>query len=250
MENEVIDIFYIATGVYSSYFQPFLDSIGNFFPKYKKYIHIISDNMQKYDAIETENYRIDVHYQLNLPYPLMPLLKTYFIKEYITEDMKYIFYCDADTIFQEKDEKYWENLISIMESGGVLCAEHPGKLYPNYGIDENSAAFFRGGEYFFFPLISSFYGGSRKNMLTLCNRMNEKIKHDLNYHYNNHQCHYIPPLFDQDYLNRVVFESKDIDFHILPFVGVPWLNEQEHKEEECVTQKYDISRKMETKNML
>ena len=105
MENEVIDIFYIATGVYSSYFQPFLDSIGNFFPKYKKYIHIISDNMQKYDAIETENYRIDVHYQLNLPYPLMPLLKTYFIKEYITEDMKYIFYCDADTIFQEKNEK-------------------------------------------------------------------------------------------------------------------------------------------------
>ena len=57
-------------------------------------------------------------------------------------------------------------------------------------------------------------------------------------------------MLDQDNLNRVVLESKDIDFHILPFVGVPWLNEQEHKEEECVTQKYDISRKMETKNML
>lgn len=245
-----IDIFYIATGVYCEYFPKFLETLPLFFPDIEKRVSIISDALKEYDGYNANNIAIKVIHQLDLPYPIIPLLKTYFIKTYLPFDSEYIFYFDADTFFLKKDKEYWEQLYNVINMGEVLLAEHPGKHYPAHELNEESECFIPRGV-FFFPIISSFFGGKKEKMITFLDEVNKKISHDLTYHKNDHPVHYIPPLFDQDYITKLQLEPNGLSFYIKYFVSIPWLrNHLDVVEDNFIEQKYDISKKFEKKNML
>lgn len=245
-----IDIFYIATGVYFEYFGEFLRTLPNFFPGVKKRVHIISDKMKEYDGYNDGTIEVNVIYQLDMPYPIIPLLKTLFVKAYMPEDAEYIFYFDADTIFMEKSPEYWVWLASEVERGEILAANHPGNLRPdNYLVNYESTAYVPQTA-LRFSLIASFWGGRKDKILKFCDQMNEKIRADLTFHKDNAPGHYIPPLFDQDYMNRVVQDSDGLSFLIRYFVLITWLaNENDVFADNFVEQKYDIHRKFEKKNM-
>lgn len=245
-----IDIFYIATGVYTEYFPKFLETLPLFFPGVNKRIHIISDLLSEYNGYNSNDISIEVIYQLDLPYPLIPLLKTHFINSYLPSDAEYVFYFDADTIFLPKETKYWDNLLSALSNGEILLANHPGNHYPTYEISEESEAYILPYGTFFFPIISSFFGGKKEKMAVFFDEVNKKVKHDLTTHKNNHQVHYIPPLFDQDYITKLQLEKNGLSFYIKYFVRISWLtNEYDVQEDNFIEQKYDINKKFKKKNM-
>ena len=248
--DKTIDIFYIATGVYTTYFDNFLCTVHNFLPSYNKRIHVISDGLKEYNGYNENGISINVIFQMDLPYPIIPLLKSKFISYNLTDDMKYVFYFDADTIFLEKDDEYWEIFIKDIDNGNFLLSNHPGNYYRTYSIPDTSKAFIAPG-FFYYTIISSFYGGSIDGMKKICEKELSMISSDLTSHVNGHQSHYIPPLFDQDYVNKIADESNDMSFSIKYFVNIHWFsNSQDRHEENFIEQKYDIQRKFETKNML
>ena len=255
--EQTVDIFYIATGEYNTYFSNFYESVGNFLPGWHKRIHVITDWVRFYEdnfinneAFDWEKDReIDVHYQLDLPYPIIPLLKTTFVKAYMTDDMDYVFYFDADTYFINRGEEYWREFVADIESGQIIASSHPGDYHPKYTISDESEAKIPEGRQAF-QLISSMWGGRADSVRKLCDQMGEKIRKDLNYHKDDYQCHYIPSLFDQDYFNKVVYESKGLSFLIKNYVYIRWFVREDEDLTRClVEQKYDIQRKFKKKNM-
>ena len=247
--EKVVDIVYIATDVYASYIEDFLGTIHNFLPGYDKRIHAISDGLKEYDGYNKDGVSIDVTYQTNLPYPLIPLSKTYFIKSLLTDDMKYVFYFDADTKFLERSPEYWADFEEMMKSDKMLLSNHPGNYWPTYEIAETSNAYLAPEDYKI-TIMSSLFGGTKDAMEWFCNEICPLIKNDLNYH-RDHQYHYIPSLFDQDYVNKVLNMRTEDRYIVRYFSHISWFhNEQDIDSENLVEQKYDISRKFDKKNML
>jgi hypothetical protein len=245
-----IDVFYIATGVYASYFDNFITTIKNFFPGTSKYIHVLTDV-----DLETENGDENIHVEvnkiINLPYPIIGLLKTTYINHYLTDEMEYVFYFDADTIFLKKNNEYWDELKETINKGEILMSIHPGNYYPNYELDEKSEAYLD-PQNFVYTIIASFYGGKIGEIKKLIGIVDEMIRKDLQHSDNNgHHVHYIPVLFDQDYMNKVVNTSREVSFTLRYFVGISWFkNSYDRPEENFIEQKYDIERKFKTKNMV
>ena len=245
-----IDIFYLATGIYTSYFDNFIMTVKNFFPGSDKYVHVITDADLKVE-INDEKIHVDVNIIIDLPYPIIGLLKTTYISHYLTDEMEYIFYFDADTIFKEKNTEYWDELERNIKNGEILMSIHPANHYPNYELDRTSEAYLP-PENYTFSVISSFYGGEVSEMKKLINIVTEMIKRDLQHSDGNgHHIHYIPVLFDQDYMNKIVNTSKEVSFLLRYFIDIAWFkNNYDRPEENFIEQKYDIQRKFKTKNMI
>lgn len=258
-----IDIFYIATGVYLSYFDNFIATIKYFFPESEKYVHVITDTNLA-TTYDIPNVHIDINVIINLPYPLVALLKTTYIKHFMTDDMEYVFYFDADTIFLNKDKVYWDNLKENIEQGNIIMPLHPIHDHtPHYIVDNNTSEAYLPIENFKAAIISSFYGGKASEVKKLIDMVNYMVKRDLNREENDVYYHYIPAFFDEDYINKIVNTRKDISFTLKHFVGIfytfRWNNTMspfdddlyidDWPDEICVKQKYDIARKYETKNL-
>lgn len=251
VNKDFIDIFYIATGPYVSYFERFILSIGNFMPGFKKRIHVITDQPERFEGYNIEGVTIDIRVQTDLPYPIIPLCKNYFIQNGITDEMVNVFYFDADTIFLEKWPAYWDWFIECLNTGKMLFANHPKNYFHPYEINENSQAYIP-KENFSTSVISSFYGGKATAMLDFCKESCSLIKNDLTTHEENGQKHYIPPLFDQDYANKYVNTKSGEKCIVRYFTYIDWFNDEndeQHSLERFIQQKYDISRKFEKKNM-
>ena len=77
-----VDIFYIATSVYNTYFENFFSTIDRFLPGWVKRVHVITDDEDYYTRFVgvKGDVIVETHYQMNMPYPIIPLLKTSFIK--------------------------------------------------------------------------------------------------------------------------------------------------------------------------
>lgn len=250
INHKTVDVFYAATDVYATYFQDFLGSINNFLPGFKKNVHVISNRLSEYNGYKDGDVSVDIIYQTSLPYPLVSLVKTSYIEEHITNAMRYVFYFDADTRFIEKSPSYWEWFVQCLDTGSMLMARHPKNFMHTYEIDKKSCAYFEKNEDSI-PVIGSMYGGERETIREFCRKMNDHIKRDLNSHDENSQNHYIPSLFDQDYVTKMVNEGGDIKYIVRYFSFVPWFfDEHDSESERFVEQKWDIARKFEKKNMV
>ena len=246
----IADIFYIATGVYKSYFEEFLKTLPNFLPGWEKRIIVVTDDYNYFNEYRRNRTTLYIYEQIDLPYPIIPLLKTHYISLYAPEDAEYIFYFDADTRFLKKSDEFWKEFIADIDRGDIVVSNHPANLYPQYKIAEDSKAYIPEGA-FYFPIIASCYGGRADKVLELCEQMCGMIRHDLTTHGPEGERHYIPPLFDQDYLTKCVYNSDGLSFRVRYFVHIDWLhNEHDVDEENIVEQKYDVSRKFEKKNMV
>ena len=68
---------------------------------------------------------IEVTHIIDLPFPLIPVQKTYMQKNYVPEDCKYIFYFDIDTIFLGMPDDKWEFLFNKFNEGNIIMSKHP-----------------------------------------------------------------------------------------------------------------------------
>lgn len=260
-KNETLDIFTLVTGPYTAFFDNFLKSVRNFFPDNKKRIHIASDGLDEFNGVSFPDYNvenIDVVHIIDLPYPLVPIQKTYMQKNYVTSDMKYVFYFDIDTIFMNASDATWEFLFNKIETeDSIILSKHPhhnafpeliwnlveynteSKAYIPDDIHGDVSPMER--EAYDKHVISSFWGGKASNVLRMDDYVNAMFKYDLK------AVRYLPKFVDENYIDKVIWQTNvgevtDIKFFIDEhLVMIPGYNFNVEAPHLILLQKYDTS---------
>lgn len=266
-KQETLDIFTLVTGPYTAFFYKFLASIKRFFPDNKKRIHIASDGLEMYNGKSFEELHIesiDVKHIIDLPYPLVPIQKTYMQKNYVTDDMKYVFYFDIDTIFLESSDETWEFLFNKIENENcIVLSKHPHhNAFPNLiwnlvEYNTESKAYIPDDihgevsdeerEKYDRHVISSFWGGKASNVLRMDDYVNAMFKYDLK------AVRYLPKFVDENYIDKVVWQTSvgevnDIKFYIDEhLISIPGYNFNVPTPHIFLLQKYDTSLKNDKK---
>ena len=217
--DSVIEIIYFATGDYIKYFPNFIDSVKYFFPFVKKIIRVVTDKDIEEVELCDDIIRVDIIKILDLFYPCVNLHKTYFIKQLEHSEADYIFYFDADTVFLNKPEYFWGDLVNWMNKNYFIIGIHPYYLLPDSDEykerdisvffshmterDEKSEAYIPVEKYTY--VISSFFGGKKDTMLKMCDEVNSMIKKDLI----RHKGYHIPSYIDENYFNKIVYNCEN-----------------------------------------
>lgn len=245
--KETIDIFTLVTGPYTAFFPKFLDTIENFFPENPKRIHIASDGLSSFngESMIDNIVSIDVKHIIDLPFPLIPIQKTYMQKNYVTADMKYVFYFDIDTVFLAAPSDTWEFLFNKIEEGNIIMSKHPHHdAHPEYVwnlVEENVDSKAYIPEEYNEHIISSFWGGKAENVLKMDDYVNDMFKYDLKIN------RYLPKFVDENYINRIIWGTKkgeitDISFYDCEhFIIIPDYEFSVETPHIFLLQKYDTS---------
>ena len=121
-----LGIFTIFTNIYKDYFDNFVNSLNLFFPGEKKELCILSDGLKDKNDIFIGDVHVIVNEIIDLPYPYINMNKFQFINEYNKKmNFDYIAYFDADTIFFEKDTKFWQILKDEIKTNKIVISRHP-----------------------------------------------------------------------------------------------------------------------------
>lgn len=120
-----IQLFYIATSVYNKFADDYFESVPNVFPDAEKKIDIFTDDTEYYNKFRSDHfYEFTLHKIFQLPYPILPLMKFSYMKNYIDYDVDIVIFVDADSIFVEKSQMFWNNLYSLININKVLISYH------------------------------------------------------------------------------------------------------------------------------
>lgn len=112
VNDNIIGIFYIATGVYKNYFQKFIETINYCFPNKTKKLIIISDGLKEYDNMYINGVNITVEDFISYPYPYININKFQIIHHYAKKyKINNIVYFDSETYFFEKEESFYDDLL-------------------------------------------------------------------------------------------------------------------------------------------
>lgn len=253
--NETLHIFTLVTGPYKAFFDNFIRSIKFFFPGSPKVIHIASDGLDDYrwEGISDDIKDVIVTHIIDLPFPMIPLQKTYMQVNQVTDDMKYVFYFDIDTMFKYQTDEGWKFLEDKIECGNILLSKHPHHDSNHEGyvwnlIEENadSKAFIP--EEYNEHIISSFWGGKSEEVLKMDKYVNAMVKYDLR------AVRYLPKFVDENYINKIIWQTKkgetnDIKFYVGEhFIQIPDYEFYVPTEHIFLVQKYDNSIKNSKKS--
>lgn len=114
VNDNIIGIFYIATGIYKEYFPKFLETIHYCFPNKIKKLIVISDGLKEYDNNYINGVNIVVEDFISYPYPFININKLQIIYHYASKyNISNIVYFDSETYFIKKDEKFYNDLLQI-----------------------------------------------------------------------------------------------------------------------------------------
>lgn len=255
--KETIDIFTLVTGPYKFFFKKFIESIENFFPNNPKRIHIASDGLDEYSngVIPEMNIKnIEVTHIIDLPFPLIPIQKTYMQKNYVPEDCKYIFYFDIDTVFLGMPDEKWEFLFEKINDDNIIMSKHPhydSQFEANriFLMENNADSKAYIPEDYYEHVISSFWGGKRENVLKMDDYVNYMFKWDIK------NIRYFPIFVDENYINKIIWQTKkgeitDIKFYDAEhFITIPNYEFSVETPHIFLLQKYDTSIKNSKKNV-
>jgi len=161
---------------------------------------------------------INVHKILQLPYPFVSYFKYNYIKEYNSGKADYIFYFDADTKFIQNDNVDFDNILKLAESN-ILLSLHPfyafhddyefeNTLY-SYNTERNSQYCSYINVYHYDYVIGSICGGSKDNILKLCDKIISMMTMDLKHP---DRKWYIPKFMDETYLNSVSLNDTELTY--------------------------------------
>lgn len=248
-KNETIDVFAIATGVYTAYFNKFYESLVNFFPDNKKRLHIASDRLSEYNncAFPEKNIiSVEVTHILDMPHAIVAAHKTYLQKECNRQECKYIFYFDIDTVFMNVPDSTWEFIFKKIDDGNIVMSKHPHYDSAEEDcvwnlIEQNNESAAYIPDYYNEHIISSFWCGKTEEVLKMCDRINANLKQDLLL------LRYIPRFVDENYINNIIWRVKTGDITDLKFYESEHLVTLPNKHFTVDTphifllQKYDIS---------
>lgn len=208
-----IGIVYLATSVYTVYFNNFISTAQNIFPEDHKTVIFISDKGDELDNTTINGMDIHVKHIDDLPFPLIPLLKLNYVVNALKDyNFDYILYFDADTILFDMSIELANNLKSIMDDGKLIISRHPNYLYhPDLYYNEefivknpNSSAYVEDDiindnkTY----LISSFFGGTYDVLQKYNKIIYNMIGKDLS------NIRSIPQFFDEAYFNKINVEEN------------------------------------------
>lgn len=255
-KNEILDVFTLVTGPYKFFFQKFIESLENFFPENKKRVHIASDGLDEWNncvIAESNIIDIEVKHIIDLPFPLIPVQKTYMQKNYTPSDAKYIFYFDIDTISLGQTESTWEFLSNKINDGNIIMSKHPHyDAHPDRIwnlIEENKDSKAYIPEEYNGHIISSFWGGRAEDVLKMDDYVNYMFKWDIK------NIRYFPKFVDENYINKIIWQTKqgeiqDIKFYNDEhFIAVPDYEYSVETPHIFLLQKYDTSIKNSKKNV-
>lgn len=222
MNSKIIEIVYLATGSYKQFAKQFFDSIKLFFPGYKKIITIISDGLEEYkhfsNIISNDIIEINVHKIVQLPYPFISYFKYNYTKEFCSNKADYIFYFDADTVFIENSLEHFGNILKLADSN-ILLSKHPFYVSEEFECaictffdynterDPSYCSCIEQEEYEY--VIGSFFAGTTKNVMILCDKIVSLITEDLN---SSNREWYIPKFMDESYLNSLSIKDLELSF--------------------------------------
>ena len=250
-KNDIIDVFTTATGPYKGFIPNFITSLVNFFPDNKKRLHIFLDDISN---LPTPHPSIDVIPSeiIDLPFPMIPIQKTFIQSQRITADMKYVFYFDIDTIFLCMSNDTFDWLADMVDRGNVVLSRHPHyearEFLLHYLVENNPDSKAYIPEEFNGKIISSFWGGRAKDVLKMCSLVNDMAKYDL------WKLRYFPAFVDENYINKILWDYKKgnlfgIDFytseHLITLPGIDFSVDSPHV---FLIQKYDNSIKSSKKD--
>lgn len=222
--SKTIRIVYIATHSYCYYAKAFMESLPFFAPGMKKMVTILSDHLENFDGYwNGDIISCSVIKMFDLYYPCINLHKPYFIEQLPAMGADYVFYFDADTLFQEKPDYDWDAFFKELDEGKLAISKHPvyalkdgaslfkqeKKLWvdnfftPNLTEkDPNSSAYIGAENYTY--VISSFFGGSRETMHTICEELMRLTRFDLS----RQRGYHIPLYMDENYFNALVYDYE------------------------------------------
>lgn len=166
VNDNIIGIFYIATGIYKQFFNKFLETINYCFPNKVKKLIVISDGLKEYDNMYVNGVNITVEDFINYPYPFININKLQIIQHYaIKHNINNIIYFDAETYFIKKDENFYDELLKksnekFISLIPIFFVEHTFRdhvygmnTYTNFGETNN------------FDDLSFFYNNEQHNNL-------------------------------------------------------------------------------------
>lgn len=198
---EKLGIYYIATSNYKEGFEHFRDKIRHFMPDVQKTIVVLSDGLQGYNLVNTENVNVVVHKIEHLPWPLVTLLKFHHIYNHRNDEFDYVCYCNADLQFNENCLNYNFNKDKINLSAHVNS--HGFEIVDNFKFayykNQNSTSYIESNYKY---CMGGFVYGPNKLFMQMCKDIIKMIDKDL---MNN----IIAERHDESYLNKWAVENKD-----------------------------------------
>lgn len=196
-----LGIYYIATSNYKDGFDTFRKSIKYFMPNVEKTIIVLSDGLQEFNLINSENVNIIVHKIEHLPWPLITLLKFHYIYKYKSENFDYICYCNADLQFNTNCFNYHfnENKINLCAHVNSHNFEVIDDFKFEYNKNKNSMSYIENSYKY---CMGGFIYGPNRLFIDMCKDIINMIDKDL---LNN----IIAERHDESYLNKWAITNKD-----------------------------------------
>ena len=230
----MIQIVCIVTGTYEEYFKGFIESLENFFPLNRKFLTILTDNLDLPKNYKCgKNIDIETFYLPNLLYPTINLNKPVLLNDQLFTKLDYYFIIDVDTIFMQKDYDFWQSLMKRMNDGEILLTKHPfysmadnarlwglmkkdliSNLYTDNLTEKDNrfSSYIPDGEYTY--VNSSFWGGKRDAVKEFNDKIIELAKCDLTRYPNGW---HIPKYMDENYINKMYWDfsngESDLKLH-------------------------------------
>ena len=156
------------TGVYTAYFDSFINTLNNFLPNVEnKSVIIVSDALEKYNNKYINGFHINISPISNFPYPTINKHKYQILNDAIeVYEYDYIAYFDADTIFLKRSNEFWNKMKNLIESNKIIntlhiyyneneLAEYDGKIDKRFNININPKYFYGDATICDFDFINS-----------------------------------------------------------------------------------------------
>lgn len=253
----MIHVVTIMTGPYNNYLKGQLNTLNNLFPNKEKTFTIVSDldnQLNNYDLSNFNNIKFNWFKILDLPYTYIVSLKLYFVLKAI-EQIKYndndlLLYCDADTLFLKKSNKFYNNLYSKFINYDLIFTIHPYYfdnhtfVYPFAHSGKTDRA--HNWEIKSIDINKVVMGSLYAGKISKLKELNKDILYLQNIDLNKDiSDRHIPPGSDEEYLNKIVndhINNYRSDYIILCERYNKIFNNDKYLQYTCfVNQKYDCT---------
>lgn len=260
----MIHIVTIMTGPYNNFLEGQLNTLNNLFPNQEKTFTIVSDldnQLNNYDLSKFNVTKFNWFKILDLPYTYIVSLKLYFVLKAIEQieynDDDLLLYCDADTLYLEKSNDFYNELYNKFIKYDLIFTIHPlyyenhnfVYAYANIKTVERSYNWKVQDVNINKGIMGSIYCGK----ISKLKQLNKDILYLQNIDLNkNIDDRHIPKCSDEEYINKIVndhINGNRNDYNILCERLNQIFNAEKYLQETCfVNQKYDVSIKESKRN--
>lgn len=187
----MIGIYFIATSTYKVYIPEFLDSLEKFRADRKKRVILLVDEIQEVSQKHLEYLEIEQHIVSDAPWPIVTLLKMWYIYKY-RGNYSEIYYFNANIQIYKDIPQCDGRLIVTYHTHSNREVDGHDFLNPD---DDNPKSLAYIGLHNYFYVQAAFFGGNADIVYRMCKDVSEWVESDL-------KRGVIPKWHDESYLNK------------------------------------------------